>query len=174
MLRLGCSALLLAALPEAAQARAYAERWSAGALAGHAAVLVQSALPVHGLVASARAAVPLDDVWEIRATAGYAWHPSGRPLHVGIGALDAVYRLDVATLVPVFGLGLSGLLTAYDSRVGLDAGLTGCVGLDWFVAPDLVVLLEVRPHVLLLGLPAGLVEPVYVNTLVGVLWLFEP
>jgi hypothetical protein len=161
---LGALALGLALVP--ATARAYERRLTVGAEVGYASVLIQSALPVHGVTAGAGATLGLSDVWSLRGHLAYALHPADRTLHVGLLGVDVVYLVDIVRLVPYFGAGVDVLGTVFNGGAGTDLGLHVSLGAEYFLDRDWIVGLEIRPHYLPLGFPEGRLDPVYLTVCV--------
>ena len=101
--------LCWAALP--APARAYEDQVVLGLDIGYARALANDDLPANGLLSGLSVDIGIGDAWAIRCRAAYAFHPGGRPLHLGLAGAEVVYLLDILELVPFFGLGVDGILT---------------------------------------------------------------
>ena len=168
-------ALAYVTLPNA-RAAAYEDEGSVGLSLGYGLVAIEAAdLPDHGGLLTLSAALGIDDVFTARAHVGYAWHPGhAADLHVAVAGLEAIYLLDVVELVPFFGLGVGALMTAYDGGFGADASIYGVLGLDYLWSREVIVGIDLRPHVLPLSLASvAAIDPVYITASVRMSWVFE-
>lgn len=155
---------LSSTLVSSGRARAYEDVLTLGVEAGAGIVVVpESTLPCCGPLVGAEASIGLGDAFTLRAHLAYAWHPSAEPdLHVGIVGLELFYLLDVVQIVPFFGLGADLVGTVVDAAFGMELGFHAIAGVDFLVAPELAVGIDLRPHFLFLSMiETGRIEPAY-------------
>ncbi|MFO0681034.1 MAG: hypothetical protein U0234_03235 [Sandaracinus sp.] len=144
---LGLGLALLALAP--APARAYDRQLGLSLELGYA-VLPSGPLPPHGAYAEIGAALGLDDVWEIRVRAGYAFHPE--PMHRWVYGAEIVYLVDIFEVVPFLGLGVAGITTFQDPTLTADFAVDGVFGLDVMLSREITLGVIVRPNVVLTAL----------------------
>ena len=164
--------LCWAALP--APARAYEDQVLLGLDIGYARALANDDLPANGLLSGLSVDIGIGDAWAIRCRAAYAFHPGGRPLHLGLAGAEVVYLLDILELVPFFGLGVDGILTQReDDGTGVDLALHAVLGLDWLVTREWVVGLDIRAYALPFSLADQGVDPVYLGAGLRLGYVFD-
>lgn len=108
--------------------------------------------PKLGVGATLRASLPVDDRFRIGASLGYTYNGKvnavDSELHVIPIKLDAVYLLDIVSLVPYFGIGVGtemvlgyyggGDTTALEIRLPV----FGKLGLHWFLTESFLLQLD--------------------------------
>ena len=145
---------LAATVSAPSPAEAYEDQATLFVDLGYAAALGEDALPTHGIVGGLGGSWGLNDAWPLRGRLAWAGHP--RDLQMGTLGVEVFYMLDILELVPFAGLGVDGILTIADDGTGSSIGGTfavhAVVGLDWLINRRFVLGLDVRPHLLPLGL----------------------
>lgn len=152
LVALGLALAATAAAPS--PARAYEDQATLFVDLGYAAAIGEDAVPTHGIVGGLGGSWGLTDAWTIRGRLAWAGHP--RDFQMGTLGVEVFYMLDILELVPFAGLGADGILTIANDGTGTSIGGTfavhAVVGLDWLVNRRFIVGLDVRPHLLPLGL----------------------
>ncbi len=133
----------------AARAHAYEDKYTLGGDLGYAGLSASSSYH-HGLSIGLSSSLGLSEVWTARARLALAALEGDDRLYVGSASAELMYILDVAQVVPSFGLGTSGLWTLSDSE--MDPALHGVVSLDWLLSFTTAVGVDVRAYVLPMSL----------------------
>lgn len=152
-------------LGTASGAQAYERQVGVFVGAGYTGIATNTPYPPHALALSAGVGVGLGDVWELRAHADYALHPT--QLHRISGSVDLVYLIDVLTAVPYLGVSVGGAVSLLDASLALGdargdflagglAGLDFLLGREWTLGAELRVTVDVtdfdRAGLLITGL----------------------
>lgn len=107
----------------------------------------RGARPVHGAFAEAGLSLGLDDVFSVRTRLTYAFHPAADDLpshHLAAVASDLIYLLDILTVVPYFGAGLSAQMWTTAGDQDFDAGVQILGGLDYLYSREWIFGIEAR------------------------------
>jgi hypothetical protein len=127
----------------------------------------------HGAGVHVDVGVGLSDVWEVRGHVGYAALVEGPVEHrLELGA-EAIYLIDVLTVVPYFGAGIGGLMSVDARGARPDLLLDAVVGLDWLVTRQWVLGLDARIGLNVTGLARGPADPTWLTAGLRVQYLFE-
>jgi hypothetical protein len=172
---LGFCAAILASLLLPAPARAYEDRLTAGPLVGMGISSENSLGSEFGIVAGVTASVGLDDVWNVRLTAGNGVHPGPDLVDVAFGSLELLYTVDIVEWVPFFGGGVDGVFVFADGSSIAEPGFHGTVGIDRWLSRTWLIGLDLRGIVLpfLENGPGLAVDPVYVTATIRAEWVFD-
>ncbi len=157
-------------LLHALSAQAYEGQLSFGPQAGYAVLLADSSLNNHGLALGATGSYGLDDTWTLRANGMYAYHPGSEAWHASMLGVEIIYLLDILEWVPFIGIGGEGLVTVIDSDFKLNGAANLIVGLDYMLARDMVIGLDIRPIVVFSSLDE---LPAYLTATLRFEWLFD-
>jgi hypothetical protein len=95
------------------------------------------------------------------------------PLHrASIGA-ELVYLIDILEVVPFLGLGIDAPISVLGSEVWADFAGHAVVGVDWLLAREWSIGLELRPYVLFTALSRTSGDPVWLTAVARFQYLFE-
>lgn len=136
--------------------------------AGYSGILGDTTLPPHAVAASAGVGIGLDDAWELRVRADYAYHVDS--VQRGLLSADLVYVLDILSVVPYFGVGAGGGWTALPEGLRGDVVAGAILGVDVLLDRTWIVGVELRPQWVVTDLAN---EPFVLTALGRVQALFE-
>lgn len=160
-----------------APAKAYEDQATLFVDLGYAAATGAPALAsaTHGIVGGVGGSWGLNDAWTLRGRLAWAGHPSD--LQVGSLGVEVYYMLDILKLVPFAGLGVDGIATLADDGTGTSFGASfavhALVGLDWLISRKFILGLDVRPHLLPLGLGDDALPSFYLSASLRVSIVFD-
>ena len=121
--------------------------------------------------------IGLGDTYALRAHVDAAWHPSSDAepnLWIGFLGLEAIYLLDIVSVVPFFGIGLDAVLTGGDIAAGLEFGAHAILGADYLLSRDLAIGIDIRPKILFLSaVEDGRLDPVYLTVALRISHRFD-
>ncbi|MEM9189665.1 MAG: hypothetical protein AAGF12_10850, partial [Myxococcota bacterium] len=118
--------------------------------------------------------IGLGDAWALRANINYAINPASDPLHVVLGGLEAVYVLDIARIIPFFGLGVDVIGTVFQSEFGMEFGAHAILGVDYLVDREFLLGLDIRPYILFASaLEDGRLDPAYLAVQLRAEWRYD-
>ena len=153
----------------ASSAAAFEDKLALSAGAGYAAWPGIDA--PHGVALDLQLGLGLDEVWQLRAGASTALHPSGDgALHTAALRAELVYLIDIVELVPFAGLGVSGIAAFRSGESELEPAAHVVVGAAYWLSFDWLLELDVRAHLL----PAELEhEPLYLISTLSLVVTFD-
>ena len=127
-------------------AGAYEDEATLGLAIGYAGFPGSDSLPVHGVDLALSAGGGFGDAWSLQGFVRYDRFPSQRPLQLGIAGLETVYALDIVRFVPLFGVGLDGLLTVRERAARGDFALHALIGVDYLIDQRWIIGADVRGY----------------------------
>ncbi len=149
---------------------AYEDQASLGVSLGYAHAVFHGQ-PENGAIVSADGSIGLDDIWSLRASLGFGFHPDeNRQLSVFLADAELIYMVDVFELVPYFGAGVDGIGTLRSAAFAADFGVHPVFGIDWLPRRNLVLGFCARPIFLITALDR---DPVYLTLSVSASLLFD-
>jgi hypothetical protein len=154
----------------ARRAHAYEDQQTVAVGLGYAQSVGREAVQ-HGVLLDVAASTGLSAQWALRGRLSYALHPGEDALHVGIGAAELLYVVDVLELVPYAGLGAGALLRAQRSELEGAPAAHVVAGIDYLLSRNWTLELDARGHLLLTELST---HPVYWAATVSVIWMLDP
>lgn len=136
------SLALWASLP--APSRAYEDQAILGLAVGYAGIPGSDTLPRNGVDVALSAGGGFGEAWSLQGLLSYNLLPNGRSLHLGVAGIETVYALDILRFVPLFGLGVDGLLSVRDRSSRGDFALHALLGFDYLINPRWLIGADVR------------------------------
>lgn len=125
---------------------AYEDEATLGLSIGYAGLPASDGLPAHGFDFALSAGGGFGDAWSLQGFVRYDRFGREMPLHLAIGGLEALYALDIVRFVPLFGLGLDGLLSVRERAVRGDFALHVLLGVDFLINPRWIIGADVRGY----------------------------
>lgn len=94
-------------------------------------------------------------------------------LHRAILGAEIVYLIDILEVVPFLGLGIDAPISVLGDEVWADFAGHAVLGVDWLLAREYSIGLELRPYVLFTALPRSSGDPVWMTAVARFQYLFE-
>ncbi len=101
----------------------------------------------HGGIIGVTGSRGINDVWSARAFLGVAHHPGTHHVTAGLVGGELIYLLDILNIVPFFGAGINGFLTAKQNNdVHFEIGVHAVAGLDYLFSRSWLIGIDVRGY----------------------------